>query len=133
MSHASNMRAFMAAADSIHPLIQAYCGLVSVELVLKQRVELTDHNVCAGLTRLRTVLCVGNRSWSATAMLGITDRLKNDLIAIQTNGKDGLPRSVPYESYPYLRYSRFEADGWPAPNPPAPARTLLSTPVHCGS
>lgn len=41
--------------------------------------------------------------------------LQNDLASITAQGQDGLPCAVPIASYPYLRYTRHEVDGWPEP------------------
>lgn len=99
MAHTSNINAFVNAAGGANHLIQAYCGLVAIELMIKQEVGLVDHNVCAGLNKFRLMRSIGHRSWTANFLLSLTNRLRNDINAIQVNGKDGMPRSAPVESY----------------------------------
>lgn len=48
--HTTNIRAFVAAAaSSADQTVKAYCGMVAIELVLKQSTGLTDHNVPSAL------------------------------------------------------------------------------------
>jgi hypothetical protein len=113
MPHTSNINAFILAATVKSPLVQAYCGLVAIELVLKHEVALVDHNVCAALNRFRTQRA---NSSSAFGLIALTSQLQAAIVAIQVNGKDGLPRAAPYDSFPYIRYSRFDTDGWGEPH-----------------
>lgn len=121
MPHTSNIKAFLRATLDQAPLVRAYCGLVAIELVLKQEVGLTDHNICAGLDKFRVQRAVGTKSWTATALIALTNRIRSGIVAIHVNDKLGLPRSAPFDSYPYIRYLRLEGDGWGAPE------TALST------
>jgi hypothetical protein len=116
MLQRENIKAFLRATTDQEPLIRAYCGLVAIELVLKHEVGLKDHNVIAGLTKFRLNNSTGTKSWSATALISLTDQLRGDIIAIQVNSKFGSPIPTPHESYPYIRYIRFDSDGWPPPH-----------------
>jgi hypothetical protein len=116
MTHASNIKAFATAAGSPDFLIQSYCGLVAIELVIKQEVGLADHDVCYGLNKFCVQKAIGSRSWCSSFLLSLANQLRNDINAIQVNGKDGLPRAAPAGCYPYIRYTRIDNDGWPVPN-----------------
>lgn len=131
MRHTSNIRIFLAAASTdAHPLVRAYCGLVAIELLIKAEIGLVDHNVCAGLNKLRATRSIGTKSWSAVAMTGLIERLRNDITAIQVNSKAGLPVSAPADSYPYIRYLRLDVDGWPLPHTSVAAIQNLANTVQ---
>lgn len=111
--HTTNIRQFAEASDSSSSsLLQAYLGLVAIELVLKAFVPLTNHDVCSGLVRYKNKYCVGAQQNKAMSLTAVTSRLRNDIQAICVNDRDGLPRYSPAESYPFLRYVRLDADGW---------------------
>jgi hypothetical protein len=116
MLHAANIKAFLGATTDQDPLVRAYCGLVAIELVLKHEVGLKDHNVCAGLGTFRTLRAIGNKSWSATALISFADGLRRDIVGIHVNDKFGQPKTAPHDSFPYIRYVRFNGDGWPPPH-----------------
>lgn len=114
--HTTNVRNFVDASDRVQsPLLQAYLGLVAIELVLKAHVPLTNHDVCSGLGRYRNKYCVGANQQKAIALTALITRLRNDIQSIRVNGTDGSPRYAPGDSYPYIRYVRLDGDGWPAP------------------
>lgn len=116
MPHSTNIHSFLTAANGQDLLLQCYCGLVVLELVIKNEVGLTDHNVVSGLNKLRVAKAVHTKAWTSTALITFMNRLRTDLVAVHVNGSDGLPRTIPWESYPYIRYCRFAGDGWPAPH-----------------
>lgn len=115
MPHDSNIAAFGAAARSTNDLIRAYCGLVALELELKARVTLTNHDVCTALLRLKNTLAVGAKSWTAPTFVSLAAQLRNDIARICVNDKDGSPRFAPGDCYPYIRYTRLAIDAWPPP------------------
>jgi hypothetical protein len=130
MRHTSNINAFLSAAGSSDCLIQAYCGLVAIELLIKHEVGLQDHNICHGLDKFRMLRAIDNKSWTTNALLSLTNRLRNDIQAISANGKDGVGRSAPVDSYPYIRYSRIEVDGWAIPKTTSEQLKTLSDTVN---
>lgn len=115
MPHTTNISGFRAAAGSADPLISAYCGLVAIELALKQHVALGNHDVCSGLNKFRMLKAVDSRSWTGHILIGLTDRLRRDIQAISVNDKFGSAVAAPGHSFPFIRYTRCETDGWPAP------------------
>lgn len=130
MPHTSNIQIFVEAANtSPHPLIRAYCGLVAVELVLKSEVGLKDHNVPAGLTKFRAARATGAKAIHAAVFNTMRMKLTNDLIAISSQKADGSPCAVPADSFPYLRYTRFDVDGWGIPSTTGGLVTALANTV----
>lgn len=113
--HATNIQVFLDAASNGSDLVGVYCGLIAIELVLKQQVSLTDHDVCAGLNKLGISKGVGKDQHHRPIILALSNQLRTDIGRIYVNGKDGLPRFAPFNSYPYIRYTRIALDGWPAP------------------
>lgn len=115
--HTTNIRAFVtAAASSADQMIKAYCGMVAIELVLKQATGLTDHNVPSALNVFAHRHAVGNLRGCKVRLTALSVQLSNALKAISVQGKDGAARFAPAESYPYIRYTRHATDGWPAPS-----------------
>lgn len=115
--HTTNIRAFVAAAaSSADEMVRAYCGMVAIELVLKQATGLTDHNVPAALNAFAHHFAVGNRKGCKVRLNALSVQLSNALQAISVQGKDGVARFAPAASYPYIRYTRHVTDGWPAPS-----------------
>lgn len=115
--HTTNIRAFVAAATtSTDEMIRAYCGMVAIELVLKQATGLTDHNLPGALNVFAHRFAVGNQRGCKLRLTALSAQLSNALKAISVQGKDGVARFAPAESYPYIRYTRHAADGWPAPS-----------------
>lgn len=96
-------------------MVSAYCGMVAVELVLKQSTGLTDHNVPSALNVFAHQFAVGHQRGCKIRLHALSAQLSNALKAISVQGKDGGARFAPAESYPYIRYTRHAADGWPAP------------------
>lgn len=114
--HTTNIHAFVAAANSsVDEVIKAYCGMVAIELVLKQSTGLTDHNVPSALNIFAHRFAVGHLQGCKIRLDALSVQLKNALKAISVQGKDGMARYAPAESYPYIRYTRLAVDGWPAP------------------
>lgn len=114
--HATNIRAFVAAAtSSSDEMVKAYCGMVAIELVLKQATGLTDHNIPGALNVFALRFAVGNKSGCKVRLNALSAQLSNALKAIIVQGKDGGARFAPAECYPYIRYTRHASDGWPAP------------------
>jgi len=115
--HATNIRAFVVAAtSSADEMVRAYCGMVAIELVLKQATGLTDHNIPGALNVFALRFAVGNQRGCKVRLNALSAQLSNALQAISVQGKDGLARFAPSESYPYIRYTRHAADGWSAPS-----------------
>lgn len=115
--HTTNIRAFIHAAESSTDMtVKAYCGMVAIELVLKESTGLKDHNVPAALNAFAHKFAVGNLQGCKIRMNALATQMSNSLKAISVQGIDGLPRFAPAESYPYIRYTRHVADGWPTPN-----------------
>lgn len=115
--HSTNISDFLLASKiSGSALVRAYLGLVAIELALKSQVSLPDHDVGAGLTRFKSARCKGAKLCKEMELTSLIGRLRTDLQSISVNGKDGKARSAPQNSYPFLRYTRHQGDGWPAPN-----------------
>ena len=115
--HITNIRAFVtAAASSTDELVRAYCGMVAIELVLKQATGLTDHNIPSALNIFAHRFAVGHKSGCKSNLHALSAQLSNALKAISVQDKNGKPRLAPAESYPYIRYTRHVTDGWPAPS-----------------
>ncbi len=123
----TNLSSFLSAANGPDPLLQCYCGLVALELVIKHEVGLADHNVVHGLNKFRSAKAVNAKAWAGVPLLTLTNKLRSDLVRIYVNGVDGLPRTIPSESYPYIRYCRFANDGWATPNTTSELTTLANT------
>lgn len=113
--HTTNIRAFTAAAASTDHVVRAYCGMVAIELVLKQSTGLTDHNVPSALNIFAHRFAVNNLQGCKIRLAALSVQMSNALRHISVQGKDGLARFAPAECYPYIRYTRHAADGWPAP------------------
>ncbi|WP_156401032.1 hypothetical protein [Acidovorax sp. Root568] len=114
--HKTNIQAFVAAAtSSADQVVRAYCGMVAIELVLKQATQMTDHNVPGALNVFAHRFAVGHQQGCKIRLIALSTQLSNALTAISVQGKDGAARFAPAGSYPYIRYTRHSADGWPAP------------------
>lgn len=113
--HTTNIRAFAAAASSTDHVVRAYCGLVAIELVLKQATGLTDHNVPSALNVFAHRFAIDNLRGCKVRLTALSVQLSNALKAISVQGKDGVARFAPAECYPYIRYTRHATDGWSAP------------------
>lgn len=115
--HTTNIRAFAAAASSsTDEVVRAYCGMVAIELVLKQATGLTDHNIPSALNVFAHRFAVDKQRGCKVRLNALSVQLSNALKAISVQGKDGVARFAPAESYPYIRYTRHATDGWPAPS-----------------
>ena len=117
MTHSTNITGFLAAAkSSTDPLTRAYCGLVAIELVLKQEVTLGNHNVPSAIKRFATKNAIGQKAGCKAKLDALAVQLHNSVRSISVQGKDYSPRFAPGESYPYIRYARHAGDNWPTPN-----------------
>jgi len=115
--HTTNIRAFVAAAAaSGDHTLRAYCGMVAIELVLKQATGLTGHNIPCALNIFAHRFAVDRQRGCKVRLNALSAQLSNALKAISVQGKDGVARFAPAESYPYIRYTRLVTDGWPAPS-----------------
>lgn len=90
--------------------------MVAIELVLKRDTGLTDHNVPAALNVFAHRYAAHYQVGCKARLNSYSTQLSNALKAISVQGKDGVARFAPAESYPYIRYTRHVADGWPAPS-----------------
>ncbi|MEW5620460.1 hypothetical protein ABGT18_03880 [Pseudomonas putida] len=113
--HVTNIRAFTAAATSTDHVVRAYCGMVAIELVLKQATGLTDHNVPSALNIFAHRFAINNLRGCKVRLNALSAQLSNALQTISVQGKDGVARFAPAECYPYIRYTRHAADGWAGP------------------
>ena len=112
MNHLSNTKAFAdAAAGSVDSLVKAYCGLVAIELTLKQAIDLRDHDVPSGLRRLNSLL----PKPGGHHLLALASSLGDQIELIRVTGKKKERRAAPRDSYPYIRYTTFDTDGWAPP------------------
>lgn len=118
--HKTNILAFIEAAKSTDALLSAYCGLVAIELCMKSKVPLKDHNVCAGLEKFRHLQIGTSKAYSTVALTSMTNALRSAINNVRANDRNGNPRRVPAESYPYIRYTRIMEDGWPSPHSTLP-------------
>jgi hypothetical protein len=48
-------------------------------------------------------------------LLSLAQNLRNQIDLINVTGKDGDRRTAPHDSYPYIRYTTFDSDGWASP------------------
>lgn len=112
MPHNYNRSAFktIASNDQSPPLLRAYCGLVLVELALKEVLAISNlkHDLPAMLQRLGQQ----NRP-QAAALAKHRSALVNNLGALHTTRIDNSPGRVRPQAYPDLRYIRH-ADDWNA-------------------
>ncbi|WP_291380504.1 MULTISPECIES: hypothetical protein [Achromobacter] len=115
--HTTNIRAFVAAAaSSADDTLRAYCGMVAIELVLKQATGLPGHNIPRALNVFAQRFAVGGQRDCKVRLNAFSAQLSNALKAISVQGRDGVAQFAPAESYPYIRYTRLVSDGWPAPS-----------------
>ena len=126
MAHVKNTQIFIdAASASSSSLVKAYCGLVAIELTLKSVVDLGDHDVPSGLTRLN----IKHPTPGGYNLLGLIVRLRNEIDSINVTGKIGERRTAPHTSYPFIRYTTFDSDGWAPPNTTEKEINALATTV----
>ena len=131
MAHKTNIAAFInAAAQSSDEMVKAYCGLVALELVLKEKVGLVDHNVPSAVDRFGLIHAVDFKFGCRQRITAMANRLRTDLAAIAVQGKDGIGRQAPMESYPYIRYTRWDTDAWGAPETGIGQMTTLRNTVQ---
>lgn len=133
MPHTSNIKAFLStAAASESPLIQAYCGLVAIELAIKGAIRCSDHNIPDAMKRLgRQARAPALNSSQKAALNALAVQLTNDLSGIKCLDKDGVKSiSVPGDNYPYMRYTRFEGDGWGSGETPVEKLRALASCVN---
>jgi hypothetical protein len=113
MNYDFNRKAFrsLRSVPGLEPLAVIYGGCVLLELSLKQHLGLVQGVCNAGhdLPQLlhRTSLLQPKLS---IPCLTLKTQLENQLNALFTQGRDGNPRPIPAQSYPYLRYLRHDSD-----------------------
>lgn len=128
--HVTNIAAFVTAADvSGDLIIRSYCGMVAIELVLKEAMGLSDHNVPAALNHFANKFAVGHLYGCKARLNAIATQLSNAIAAISVQGIDGKPRAAPAASYPYIRYTRHVGDGWTVPTTTADQARALADAV----
>lgn len=116
MAHTQNIAEFLSVASKCtNELVGIYCALVAIELVLKQHIAISDHNVPGGIDRIRLKMAVGHKSGCGQQLTSLAAKLRNDLATIAVQSKQLTPRFAPAECYPYIRYARMSGDGWGAP------------------
>jgi hypothetical protein len=116
MAHTQNIAAFLSiSADSGSNIAKIYCELVAVELVLKQHVGLSDHNVPSGIDRVKLRMATGTKSGCAAQLTNLATKLRNDLATIAVQNKNFTACQAPPSCYPYIRYARISGDGWGSP------------------
>jgi len=126
MPHSTNTKHFVDAVSACgSPLLKAYCGLVAIELTLKSSVGLSDHNVPGALNKLN----VTDPRTNSSKLSGLTQRLKNDIGSIYVTNSNGVKQLAPTNSYPYIRYTTFDTDGWSAPTTTRFKMTALASTV----
>jgi len=112
MPFTHNRTAFrtVASNDQLPPLLRAYCGLVLVELALKERLAVPNlgHDLPAMLQRLGQQ----NRP-QAAALIKYRSALSDKLAALHTTRIDNSRGRVRSQAYPDLRYIRH-VDDWNA-------------------
>ncbi|CAD6560603.1 hypothetical protein LMG28727_07199 [Paraburkholderia kirstenboschensis] len=128
--HKTNIQAFrQAALTSGDSIVKAYCGLVAIELVLKQATGLKDHNVPSALKKFAIKHAIDHMSGCKIRLNALATQLSNRIDAISVNGVDGNGRAAPTDSYPYIRYTRHLTDGWPSPSTSLEQATELAEKV----
>lgn len=110
MPYNHNRTAFrtVASNDQLPSLLRAYCGLVLVELALKERLAIPNlgHDLPDMLQRLGQL----NRP-QAAALTKYRSALTNKLTALHTTRNDNSYGRVRAKAYPDLRYIRH-VDDW---------------------
>jgi len=118
MEYYYNRNAFRTAtnAPGVAPLVLAYCSCILLELSIKQHLGMVSagsnsgHNLPYLVQRLGLTYSRYRPLCSALQMQ-LGDALRN----LHSQGKDGAPRAIPSDSYPYIRYLRHNSD-WAAPS-----------------
>jgi len=128
--HTKNIDAFVkACVSSSDHVVNAYLGLVAVELVLKNDTGIKDHNVPAAIDKFAHHFATGHLQGCQIKLNALAVQLRNAIKAVSVQGVDGNPRFAPVESYPYIRYVRHESDGWSAPFTSEEQAKILSAKV----
>lgn len=129
MALQTNAKAFLAASRAAgEDFLRAYLGLVAIELALKGSIQMSDHNVPDALGRFANRFAVGPKRGCKVRLDVLARQLKNDLTQITVQSKGNAPMLVPAASYPNLRYTRLQCDGWPSPcATPQQLTTLVQT------
>lgn len=114
--HKESIKAFKSVATSSQNLIvKTYCGMVSIELVLKSTTGLKNHDIPAALKKFSLKYATGLKSGCQIKINALATQLSNALNEITVQGTDGLAKPAPRDSYPNIRYIRHSSDGWPSP------------------
>lgn len=116
MNYDYNRKAFRSVckATGIEPLAATYCSCVLLELSLKQHLNLTASASNGGHDLPALVHRVGQiHSRHAVVCNALQRQLGDSLGKLYSQSRMGVPRSVPMNSYPYIRYLRHDSD-WPS-------------------
>lgn len=114
MGHSTNVKIFAAASvPTSHGALGAcYCKLVTIELTLKHATGITGgHDIPSLLVKAsigKNTTIVGNAN-------NLAAMLTTDLDSIRVTSVAGSVAKARGKAYPDIRYTRFHADGWPAP------------------
>lgn len=116
MEYDYNRNAFrtVTTATGVAPLVVAYCSCVLLELSIKQHLGMVSagsnsgHNLPYLVQRLGLIHSRYRPVCNALQMQ-LGDALRN----LHSQGKNGAPRPVPSDSYPYIRYLRHNSDWIP--------------------
>ena len=113
MNYDYNRKAFrsVCAASGIEPLATSYCACILLELSLKQHLNLvsTVSNSGHDLSALILRLGQAHRKHAATCN-SLQSQLGYALRNLYSQGRNGVARTVPPNSYPHIRYLRHSSD-----------------------
>lgn len=128
-TYSSNIKSFVQSAKASNdPVAQAYFGLVAIELVLKESTGLKSHDVPGAIVDFANRYAIKKLTGCKIRLNSLSAQLSTDLGQMITNDKSKAPCITPSNCYPYLRYTRHEADGWAVPVTTAEqAKRLAST------
>jgi len=101
-------------ATGVNSLAVAYCSCVLLELSLKQHLNLISSALNSGhdLPQLVHRLGIQHTRYQSTCN-ALQRQLGDALRALFSQGRGGIARSIPSNSYPHLRYLRHSSD-WPS-------------------
>jgi hypothetical protein len=100
-------------AQGIHGLAMAYCSCILIELGLKQHLLLTSSTMNGGHDLPQLIQRLGHSNSRYIPACNALQRQLSDLLrSLYSQGSGGLPRAIPSNSYPHLRYLRHSSN-WP--------------------
>lgn len=131
-TYKSNINSFVKSANSsMDPIAKAYFGLVAIELILKESTGLRSHDVPGAIIDFSNRYATKKLSGCKIRLTSLATQLSHDLSQITTNDKNKIPSLTPSNCYPYLRYTRYQVDGWASPvTTPDQAKKLASTVIQ---